>query len=307
MHSESDTPQNQAIHLIHHAAHGNHSEPAGSLAALAHCLAAGAAIIEIDILPLADGSFALLHERDLGAETCGAGDAVRATRDEIANLTYKSNGAITTEKIGFLEGAIALLQDHPQTQRLQLDLKPYLPLTGVVLKNFIELIEPVLKRVQVTTVADWVVRGLSQAIPELSLGFDPLLYLDLVEDDPRPESVPPFRIGAYGLLDDHPLAAYRWGAMSGYFAARAEGLWTQAQPAREWFIRAEVLEMAQKAGFDWIGFLHEHGCTVDAWTIDVTQPALLQTTQYLAEQGVDDLTTDTPERLAELLAVQAVY
>jgi glycerophosphoryl diester phosphodiesterase len=65
--------------------------------------------------------------------------------------------------------------------------------------------------------------------------------------------------------------------------------------------------MAQKAGFDWIGFLHEHGCTVDAWTIDVTQPALLQTTQYLAEQGVDDLTTDTPERLAELLAVQAVY
>jgi glycerophosphoryl diester phosphodiesterase len=46
---------------------------------------------------------------------------------------------------------------------------------------------------------------------------------------------------------------------------------------------------------------------VDAWTIDVTQPALLQTTQYLAEQGVDDLTTDTPERLAELLAVQAVY
>ena len=307
MHFESDTPKNQAIHLIHHAASGNHTEPAGSLAALAHCLASSAAIIEIDILPLADGSFALLHERDLGAETSGMGDAVRATRAEVGELTYKSSGAISTEKIGFLENAIDLLKAHPQTQRMQLDLKPYLPLTGTVLQNFINLIKPVRERVQVTTVADWVVRGLSQAIPELSLGFDPLLYLDLVEDDPRPEGVPPFRTGAYDLLDDHPLAASRWGTLSEYLTARAEGLWTQAQPAREWFIRAEVLEMAQKAGFDWIGFLHEHGCTVDAWTIDVTQPTLVKSAQYLVEQGVDDLTTDSPERLAELLAVQAVY
>ncbi len=307
MRSKPDPSPNRTIHLIHHAAHGNHTEPPGSLAALAHCLASGAAIIEIDILPLADGSFALLHERDLGAETSGMGDAVRATRAEVSELTYKSSGAISTEKIGFLESAIDLLKAHHQTQRLQLDLKPYLPLTGTVLQNFINLIKPVLDRVQVTTVADWVVRGLSQAIPELSLGFDPLLYLDLVEDDPRPEGVPPFRTGAYGLLDDHPLAASRWGTLSEYFTARAEGLWTQAQPAREWFIRAEVLEMAQKAGFDWIGFLHAHGCMVDAWTIDVTQPTLVKSAQYLVEQGVDDLTTDTPERLAELLAVQAVY
>ena len=44
--------------------------------------------------------------------------------------------------------------------------------------------------------ADWVVRGLHQVHPNLSLGFDPLLYLDLVDDEPRPESIPPFRIGA---------------------------------------------------------------------------------------------------------------
>ena len=107
--------------------------------------------------------------------------------------------------------------------------------------------------------------------------------------------------------DDHPLAAYRWGALGEYFAARAEGLWTLAQPAREWFIRAEVLEMAQKAGFDWIGFLHAKGCTVDAWTIDVDQPALLGAAQYLAEQGVDELTTNTPAELAERLVIRAVY
>ena len=307
MRSKPDLPPNRTIHLIHHAAHGNHAEPPGSLAALERCLADGAAIIEIDILPLADGSFALLHERDLSVQTSGTGDAVRTTREVVGQLTYKSDGTIFTEKVGFLESAIDLLKAYPQTQRLQLDLKPYLPLTGTVLKNFITLIEPVLERVQVTTIADWVVRGLHAAVPELELGFDPLLYLDLVEDEPRPEGIPPFRVGAYGLLDDHPLAAYRWGALGDYFAARAEGLWTMAQPAREWFIRAEVLEMAQKAGFDWIGFLHAKGCTVDAWTIDVNQPVHLETAQYLAEQGVDELTTNTPTELAERLAVQAVY
>ena len=96
------------------------------------------------------------------------------------------------------------MKAFPQTQRLQLDLKPYLPLTGTVLKNFITLIEPVLDRVQVTTIADWVVRGLHAAVPELALGFDPLLYLDLVEDEPRPEGIPPFRVGAYGLLGRSP-------------------------------------------------------------------------------------------------------
>ena len=307
MRSKPDLSPNRTIHLIHHAAHGNHNEPSGSLAALERCLADGAAIIEIDILPLADGSFALLHERDLSVQTSGTGDAITTDREEIGKLNYKDNGTIFTEKIGFLENAIDLLKAYPQTQRLQLDLKPYLPLTGTVLKNFIALIEPVLDRVQVTTIADWVVRGLHAAVPELALGFDPLLYLDLVEDKPRPEGIPPFRVGAYGLLDDHPLAAYRWGALGDYFAARAEGLWTMAQPAREWFIRAEVLEMAQKAGFDWIGFLHAKGCTVDAWTIDVDQSVHLEAAQYLAEQGVDELTTNTPKELAERLAVQAVY
>ena len=307
MRSKPDESPNRTIHLIHHAAHGHHTEPAGSLAALESCLASGAAMVEIDVLPLADGSFALLHDRDLAIETSGAGDAVRATRAEVGELTYKSNEAISTEEIGFLESAIDLLKAYPQTQRLQLDLKPYLSLTGTVLKDFISLIGPVLDRVQVTTVADWVVRGLHQAHPNLSLGFDPLLYLDLVDDEPRPESIPPFRIGAYGLLDDHPLAAYRWGSLGDYFAARAEGLWTQAQPAREWFIRAEVLEMAQKAGFDWINFLHQRGSTVDAWTIDVDQPKLVSTAQYLVNEGVDELTTNTPDRLAELLAVEAVF
>jgi glycerophosphoryl diester phosphodiesterase len=307
MPATSDESPKRTIHLIHHAANDHHNAPAGSLAALERCLAAGAAFIEIDVLPLGDGSFALLHDRDLSVQTGGTGDALQSSRQLVENLTYKVKGNISAEKVGFLEDAVSLLQDYSQTERLQLDLKPYLPLTGTVLQDFITLLQPVLERVQVTTIADWIVRRLHRAIPELALGFDPLLYIDLVEDDPRPEGVPPFRTGAYGLLDDHPLSTYRWGSSGQYFAARAEGLWTQAQSAGEWYIRAEVLEMAQKAGFDWIGFLHDRGCTVDAWTIDVEQPDLVRTAKYLVEQGVDELTTDTPEGLAEHLSINTVY
>lgn len=293
--------RSRPVHLIHHAAHCHHDHPAGSLAALESCLRTGAARVEIDVIPLADGSFALLHERDLSVETSGVGDAVRATRREVETLTYKVEGQIRTEKIGFLEGAIDLLKAHPHTQRLQLDLKPYTPLTRAVLRDFVGLLEPVLDRIQVTSVADWAVRSLRQFAPELALGFDPLLYLDLEESAPRLEGVPPFRVGAYGLRDDHPLSAYVWGPAGDYFAARAGALWVQAPQGCEWYLRAEVLEMALKAGFDWIDFLHQHGSVVDAWTIDVDQPEQVRMAQFLVERGIDELTTDSPARLAALL------
>ena len=133
MRSKPDLSPNRTIHLIPpRTPTETHAEPPGSLAALERCLADDAAIVEIDILPLADGSFALLHDRYLDEDTNGTGDAITTDREEIAKLNYKDNGTIFTEKIGFLEDAIDLLKAFPQTQRLQLDLKPYLPLTGTV-------------------------------------------------------------------------------------------------------------------------------------------------------------------------------
>jgi len=294
------------VTLIHHAANCGHADPPSSLSALKKCLASDAAVIEIDIIPLADGSFALLHDRDLGAETSGEGDAIHSTREQIAQLFYANNGVVSDEKIGFLEGAIDLLKQHPNTTRLQLDLKPYTPLTRAVLRDFLALIAPVQDRIQVTSVADWAIRSLRQFSPKLSLGFDPLLYLDLVEDEPRPEGVPPFRVGAYELRDDHPLSAYKWGPLGDYFAARAGALLVQAPKGCEWYIRAEILEMALKAGFDWIDFLHQNGSTVDSWTIDVDQPEQIKLAQFLVEHGVDELTTDAPARLAALLPSKTI-
>ena len=287
------------VTLIHHAANNGHTAPPGSLSALEQCLKAGAAVVEIDLIPLADGSFALLHEQDLAVETDGTGKATQMRREQVKDMRYRLNGRITEEQVGFLESAVELLAAYPQTQRLQLDFKPFTPLSEPMLRHFLGLIEPVKSRVQVTSMADWVLRALAVADPGLSLGFDPLLYLDLVEDQPRPEGVPPFRVGAYDLLDDHPLSAYQWGSLRDYFAARASALLAQAVPGCDWFIRAEVLKMALAAGFDWIDFLHQQGSTVDAWTIDVEQPDQLELAHYLAQRGVDALTTDSPSRLAQ--------
>jgi glycerophosphoryl diester phosphodiesterase len=289
------------VTLIHHAANCSHGLPPGSLSALEKCLSRGAAAVEIDVIPLADGSFALLHDRDLSLETDGEGEAPAATRQQVARLHYRVKGEIRDEKVGFLERAVALLQDHPDTSRLQIDLKPFAPLTRGILRSFLELIEPVRDRIQVTSVADWAVRALSRFAPDLSLGFDPLLYLDIVDAEPRPEGVPPFRIGAYGLADDHPLSAYQWGPLGDYFAARAGALFVQAPEGCEWFIRADVLSKALEAGFDWIDFLHQRGSRVDAWTFDIDLPGHLRLAQDLVSHGVDDLTTDTPAKLAEKL------
>jgi len=287
------------VTLIHHAANNGHTAPPGSLSALEHCLKAGAAVVEIDLIPLTDGSFALLHEQDLAVETDGTGKAPQMRREQVQGLRYRLNGRITDERVGFLEDAVELLAAYPKTQRLQLDLKPFTPLSKPLLTHFLALIEPVKSRVQVTSVADWAVRALAAADPGLSLGFDPLLYLDQVDDEPRPEGIPPFRVGAYGLLDDHPLSAYEWGSLGDYFAARASALLAQAVPGCDWFIRAEVLKKALEAGFDWIDFLHQHGSAVDGWTIDVEQPDQVELARYLVERGVDVLTTDSPSRLAQ--------
>ncbi len=301
MSPDPQTTRQNPVTLIHHAANCSHNEPPGSLSALQACLSSGAAYIEIDLIPLADGSFALLHDPNLAAGTNGTGSAPRMKREQIEDLQYVHNGTVTNEKVGFLDGAIHLLKQFPDCSQLQLDLKPFSPLNQDMLRNFLSMIEPVIDRVQVTSVADWAVRTLSNRSPELALGFDPLLYLDLATDEPRPENIPPFRMGAYGLLDDHPLSAYQWGTPGDYFAARANALLTQVPGGCEWFIRAEVLKIALDAGFNWIEFLHQHGSSVDGWTINVTQPEQLKLAQTLVDQGVDKLTTDSPAELAASL------
>jgi glycerophosphoryl diester phosphodiesterase len=291
--------------LIHHAAQrASETFPPSSLSAIKNCLDAGACAIEIDILPMLDGSFALLHDPNLEIGTNGTGNAITTPRPDLLGLCYKEKGQVTDEKIGFLDQAVALVETSPTLEKLQLDLKPQTALTPALIRSLLEVIQPVFEWVQVSSVADWAIRALRHSSPDLQLGFDPLLYLDVVSGELRHANVPPFRVGAYGLLDDHPLSAYIWGEKKDYFAARAETLLSQAVPGCEWFIRYETLLQAYASGFNWVDFLHQFGSSVDAWTVD---PPAYAVASELVSLGVDEITSNAPEVLAGSINMPVKY
>jgi glycerophosphoryl diester phosphodiesterase len=286
--------------LIHHAARREEGDLPNSLSGLRRCLDAGARIVEVDISPLADGDFALLHDDPWDEATDGTGLVSGATTAYVRTLRLRWRGAVIAEPVGLLSDAVVVISEEARLEELQLDLKCHVPLTNSILTDLARLVQPVRHRVRVSTVADWAVRRLHAVDAALSLGFDPLLYLD-VERGPTIEPEPPYRQGAYGYMDDHPLASRRWGTASAYLAARAEALWAQVPMAPVWYIHAPLLARMLDDGFDWIGFLHAQGAQVVAWTLDSDQPHHLALARQLMEAGVDRITTNDAPRLAQVL------
>ena len=157
---------------------------------------------------------------------------------------------------------------------------------------------PLGRRVRVSSTSDRDLRRLHELAPDLALGFDPLRHLDV---DPGPGKMASRylrRTGAYGYLDDHALAADRWGAASEYLAARADVLWAQA-PVSMWYIRATLLARMLEDGFDWIADLHRRRAQVTAWTLNPDRPHHLGLAAELIEHGVDRIITEDAPRLAE--------
>lgn len=294
------------ITLVHHAARRGTRHPANSLGGLKACIDAQAAIIEVDVQALADDDYALLHDALLERATNGQGAVGAQTAAHVGGLRLLWKGALSEEPVALLSQVVALVRRSDVPAELQLDLKahPTALLTDERLRLLAQLIEPLGQRVRVSSVADWALRRLHALAPQVQLGFDPLLYLDLREDD---QEAPPFRTGAYGYRDDHPLAAARWGKPRDYLAARAEALWLQAPMAGVWYIRGRVLARALDDGFDWIADLHRRGVLVDAWTLDVARPGDVELARRLAEAGVDRITTNDPPALAKALGGEVTY
>lgn len=300
--------------LVHHAANRNHSYPSNSIRGLQACLDAGSRAIEVDISPLADGNFALLHGPLLEKDTNGSGSISACTVAEISDLRLTRNGVLTDEPVGLLQQALELVYQHSQPVELQLDLKPDVPFfTDAALSRLVTTLEPVKDRVRITSMADWVLRRLRRLDANLPLGFDPLLYLDVGPSSESPQygerepAMPPLRLGAYGYWDDHPLANQRWGDTADYLTARAEALWFQVPPGLVWYVRAALIARALEDGFDWIADLHARGVEVDAWTLDPDRPRHSAIAHRLAEAGVDRITTNDAPALAAVLGAGAAY
>ncbi len=290
--------------LIHHAANRGYNYPPNSIRGLKACLDVGARAIEIDISPMADGDFLVLHDGFLEQGTSGSGPVIALTTNQAKGLYLTWRGAVTEEPVGLLSQTLELVACHSEPIELQLDLKPHAPLDDESLAKLVAALEPVKDRVRVTSPADWALRRLRALDADLPLGFDPMLYLD-VSPHPTEENglpVPPFRQGAYGYWDDHPLASYRWGDTADYLAARAEALWTQSPPGSLWYIRARLLAKGLENGFDWIADLHRRQAQVVAWTLNANRPTDVELAYRLAMAGVDRITTDDAPALAQALA-----
>jgi len=293
--------------LIHHAANRGYVHPPSSLRGLRACLEAGARVIEVDIIPLAGGDFALLHDERLDASTNGSGLVSALTADQVRRLRHTWQGTLTDEPVGLLSQAIPLLQSYaaPSLQELQLDFKPGAPPADAVFRDLLRAVEPVKERVRVTCGGDWLLRRLRALDPDLALGFDPLLYLE-IDTDPAvsPEETPdplPSRVGAYGYRDDHPLALRVWGTTADYLAARAETLAVLPPPGGVWYIHGSLLARVLDDDFDWIAYLHGRSIQVDVWTLDAGRPGHVELARRLIAAGVDRITTNDAPRLAEAL------
>ncbi len=296
-----------SVLLVHHMANRDHHHPPCSAPAIQACLEAGARAVETDISPLADGQFALLHGPLLERETNGTGPIAALTAAQVRELRYVVGGEASDVPISLLPEALDLLRHQTQPVELQLDLKPDVYYSEAVLARFVAALEPVKDRVRVTSPSDWALRQLHALDPELPLGFDPLLYIEIDYGEHSDPSVPPFRRGAYGYWDDHPLSTLRWGPAADYLAARAEALWAQAPAGSIWYIDAGLLGQALDDGFDWIADLHGRGAEVDAWTLDAHRPERVALARRLVKAGVDRITTNTAPALSQVLDADVTY
>ena len=250
---------------------GTHGE--NSLAAVRECYAAGVARLEIDVL-FRRGDFMVTHDEP-------------------------KRGA----RLPTLGRALEIVAAAPRTPTLlMLDAKGDAPWSNGAVTRLVRLARPLRDRVFVGSPADWNLRRLHAADPALRLAFDPQYYLTWRS---RPERLPG-RVGAYGYHDAHPLALRRTGPVAAYLRERFEILLALVPSASEIHLGIGFLARMLRDGFDVVGFLHDAGVAVDVWTVDAGSPRWRERVGHALAAGVDIITTNTPQALADAFAQRGV-
>jgi glycerophosphoryl diester phosphodiesterase len=294
--------------IVHHKAALDGQYPPNSLESIRACLEAGAAFIEIDIMALADSDYLLVHDETLEAETTGAGPVGQCSLADSGNLFIKNaDGSASTCQVPRLSEVVQLLLDYPNSSRLQLDYKNVIPFRDPEpLHRLVHLIEPLQDRVIVSTNADWQLRRLRRLAEWLELGFDIHFYIDWREPgeavDPH---VPPYRQGAYGYWDDHPLALQRFWTTAEYLAERCDTLRTLLPGVTTFYVDHRLLVQSLDDGFNWAEALHSADIKLDAWTLDADNSTAVANARRLLSAGVDQFTTNTPLELAGIIAANS--
>ncbi len=290
--------------FVHHmAALDNHPAPPNSLEAIQASLEAGAAFIEVDVNALADSDYLLGHEADLEAETSSQGPVIECPSRQARSFFIKHGGVITQYPVALLSDVVSLFLHSNQPTFLQLDYKNVVPFSSdEPLYRLIKLIEPLGSRVIVSSGADWQLRKLRKIAPWLNLGLDIMWYISWQPDNqPRDPRDFPKNLGAYGYYDDHILSTEVHWPTAEYLRDRCESLLRIVPEVCVFYLEHYLIAQSLKDGFNWAEALHQEGIFLDAWTMDVTNPAALKNFRPLFEAGVDMFTSNTPKALASRL------
>jgi glycerophosphoryl diester phosphodiesterase len=272
------------------------------VSALREVLAGGAEVIEFDVHAIDDGRYLLIHDDTLDRETTATGKVAHCTAASVHAMRLRGSD----EAPALLEDIVPALAAHRRPLKVQVDLKDAFPLSAEEAGGFLRAIAPLSANTHLSVVVgclgDWNLRTLRRLNPSLAVGLDILLHLDV----PSPEFPRlPLRVNVYGYLDDHPLGYAPTLPVSEYLVDRLESLSTLVPGAGEVYLRAKFVLKAIADGVNPIEVVRRQlgaGILVDAWTLNADHPRAAEMLQSLLRAGVDQITTDSAQQLAILLA-----
>jgi glycerophosphoryl diester phosphodiesterase len=261
--------------------------PRNSIAAIRECFDANVERIEIDVHSLDGADYIVSHDRRLEERTTGAGAMGRATPEDVRACRFRDR---PDDRPPLLSEVVELARSAKT--EIQLDLKDWRPMTVGRLRALDDLVAPVRTRIIVSSGQDWNLLRLRAEAPQIAMGFDPGFYLAHPTEDAN--AVLPRSRGAYGYLDDHPLALGRNVETAAYLRDRFEMLLLQVPGSREFFLSYRLALMMLDDGFNAAAFLHEHAIEANVWTPDYQGPQSVAPVARLLDAGFDRVTTNTP-------------
>lgn len=259
-----------------HRARRRASDPAFTRRRVLEGLALGASV-EVDLVVHGGQGFAVLHDHlSIARETTGHGASRDHSGEALRKLNLRANdGTPIADHVMLLEDLCAMLvatPPHPEAM-LQLDYKEGQgPLDAATIATFAKSVAPVARTMILSSGDAEPVRLLSDAAPGVRIGHDP--------------------------CHDETLAALERSRDYAGFVAEA----VAASPKAEMiYLAYPVVLAAADSGFDMIDAFHRGGRRVDAYTVEFADAATRPTVERLLDLRVDQITTDDPEGLGELI------
>ncbi len=243
---------------------------------IAQGMACGASV-EIDLVRFADAGFAVLHDETLDRPTTGQGPVLAATAYYLRSLRLRDHqGAETGHPIMLIDDLGPLLEESAQAAGavLQLDLKERsADIRDADIAAFAEAITPVAKLVILSGGDAVAVERLSQAVPDMPIGYDPC-HEGAMER----------------LMESRDFEGFVATALAA--SPRAEMI----------YLHHKLVLFADSMGFDLINAFHAEGRRIDAYTINKAIPGVVPDVLRLLALKADQITTDDPVGLQQLLA-----